>query len=160
MLLMFQYGVLLDNSFHANDWNAAEPNKATVDLLEFTEEQTWVVLTNHLCHWNYADENFDLSGTFAYTFFDNKEDAYTEWLRIDQDKLLEQKSHNISILHKWRNLLGAADWKRYYRTVFGINSPMWLQLLQEPERLEAMCTDFCTYCDEVIAQWKESENAE
>lgn len=109
---------------------------------------------------NYADENFDLSGTFEYTFFDNKEDAYAEWLRIDQDHLLAQKSHNISLLQKWSNLLSADDWNRYFRLVFGINSPLWLKLFQEPERFEELCTDFETYCDAVIAQWKESESAE
>ena len=160
MLWMFQDGVLIENSFHADDWDAAEPNKATVDLLEFKQEQTWVVLTNRLSHWNYADENFDLSGTFEYTFFDNKEDAYAEWLRIDQDHLLTQKKHNISLLQKWSNLLSADDWSRYFRTVFGINSPMWLKLFQEPERFEALCTDFGTYCDEVIEQWKNAGNKE
>ena len=160
MLQMFPDAVILENSFHANDWRAEEPNKATVDLLEFADEQTWVVLTNHLCHWGYADENFDLSGTFEYTFFDNKEDAYAEWLRIDKEYVVSQKSHNVHILSKWTNLFGASDWERYFRTDIGINSPMWLKLFQEPERFEAQCSDFVAYCDEVIEQWKNAGNKE
>lgn len=160
MLQMFPDAIILENGFHANDWNAEEPNKATVDLLEFTDEQTWVVLKNHLCHWGYADENFDLSGTFEYTFFDNKEDAYAEWLRIDTEHVVSQKSHNVHILSKWTNLFGESDWERYFHTNIGINSPMWLTLFQDPEQFEAQCTDFVAYCDSVIAQWKNVGNKE
>ena len=37
-------------------------------------------------------KNFDLSGTFDYTFFDSKEEAYAEWLRIDKENVVSQKA--------------------------------------------------------------------
>ena len=75
---------------------------------------------NHLCHWGYADENFDLSGTFDYTFFDSKEEAY-QWLRIDKNVV--SQIHNVHILSKWTNLFGADDWEQYFPTIVIINSP-------------------------------------
>ena len=63
---------------------AEEPNKATVTYW-VADEQTWVVLKNHLCHWATPMKTSTSVVLFDYTFFDNKEEAYAEWLRIDKE---------------------------------------------------------------------------
>ena len=114
--------------FHANDLasrRAQQSHRGPIGVCRRTN----VVVLKTTCAIGYADENFDLSGTFDYVPFDSKEDAYAEWLRIDKENIVSQKSHNVHILSKWTNLFGADDWERHFPTIVIINSPMWLKLV-------------------------------